>query len=276
MKAAIDDDYALALRLQNEEDANARNGNVMWRSASTSNRVASEYEQWEQNPNLRIPPDTDYAYSPKSVSAINVDTTSPRYDASGHVIHEDPMSSDTRYAYFLQLMEFEIQDDLQENRHEDFENREIASSNWKKQLMTPSTVLCVIQIAFLIAMVSQVRSNTIQRYTLFIIPILPIVPIIFFSIIIYHNAILFIGWIHDFSIQSNVRSTRHNTGTIWCEICWIDCVSKAMVAIDISYGTSCRSSFLFFNQTLYQSLSHTLTYLLSTRDQILLPIHHIL
>ena len=161
MKAAIDDDYALALRLQNEEDTNARNGNVMWRTATSSNRVASEYEQWEQNPNLRIPPDTEYAYSPSSVSAINVDTTSPRYDASGHVIHEDPISSDTRYAYFLQMMEFEIQDDLQENRHEDFENREIASSNWKKQLLTPSTVLCVIQIAFLIAMVSQVRMNTL-------------------------------------------------------------------------------------------------------------------
>ena len=161
MKAAIEDDYALALRLQNEEDTNARHGNVMWRTATSSNRVASEYEQWEQNPNLRIPPDTEYAYSPSSVSAINVDTTSPRYDASGHVIHEDPISSDTRYAYFLQMMEFEIQDDLQENRHEDFENREIASSNWKKQLLTPSTVLCVIQIAFLIAMVSQVRMNTL-------------------------------------------------------------------------------------------------------------------
>ena len=116
MKAAEEDDYALALRLQNEEDANARNGNVMWRSASNSNRVAtSDYEQgWEHNPN------TEYVYSsPNSISAINVDTTSPRYDASGHVIiHEDPTSADTRYAYFLQMMEFEIQDDLQENRQE--------------------------------------------------------------------------------------------------------------------------------------------------------------
>ena len=162
MKAAVEsleDDYALALRLQNEEDANARNGNGMWRSAGSANRVAtSDYEQgWEQNPNLRIP-DTEYVYdSPNSVSAINVGAIpSPRYDASGNVVHEDPFSSDTRYAYFLQMMEFEIQDDLQENRHEDFENREIASSNWKKQMMTPSTVLCVIQIAFLIAMVSQV------------------------------------------------------------------------------------------------------------------------
>ena len=163
MKAAEEDDYALALRLQNEEDANARNGNVMWRSASNSNRVAtSDYEQgWEHNPN------TEYVYSsPNSISAINVDTTSPRYDASGHVIiHEDPTSADTRYAYFLQMMEFEIQDDLQENRHEDFENREIASSNWKKQMLTPSTVLCVIQIAFLIAMVSQVNMLLMKHST---------------------------------------------------------------------------------------------------------------
>ena len=169
MKAPIEDDYALALRLQNEEDANASNGNVMWRSASSSNRVASlpsEYEQWEENPHhVQIPPDTEYAYSgPNSVSGIHVVATSPRYDATGNVIlHEDPTASDTRYAYFLQMMEFEIQDDFQqENQHEDFENREIASSNWKKQMLTPSTVLCVIQIAFLIAMVSQDGFATFQ------------------------------------------------------------------------------------------------------------------
>ena len=70
--------------------------------------------------------------------------------------HAGPSSSsDSRLAAWLQMLEFEIAEEVEENPHEDFENKELASSSWRRQLKTVSTAICVVQVAFIIAMISQ-------------------------------------------------------------------------------------------------------------------------
>ena len=67
---------------------------------------------------------------------------------------ENSHQSDWLFARALQAMEFEISNEQIGNEHADFDAKEYsASRSCKRQMLTLSTFICIIQIALMIAMV---------------------------------------------------------------------------------------------------------------------------
>ena len=121
-----DEDYALALQLQAEEEDMIQN-------------ITSESPRPQQQQNVpSIQHQIFIEESPMGSAARGTFAT----DSS----QREATNSDSRLAAFLQALEFEINDETIENRYTNFEERELSSSSWKKQLRTVSTVICVIQV----------------------------------------------------------------------------------------------------------------------------------
>ena len=145
-----EDDYALALRLQQEEELRARGG-----------RSAADTGVGGLSPSPAVHVD---GFRSPTYASVFVEESPMRSSTGGSLglgtVAEGPhagpsSSSDSRLAAWLQMLEFEIAEEVEENPHEDFENKELASSSWRRQLKTVSTAICVVQVAFIIAMISQ-------------------------------------------------------------------------------------------------------------------------
>jgi membrane associated rhomboid family serine protease len=87
-----------------------------------------------------------------------------RHNTHGHTHTPNTGDSDFFLARTLQMMEFEMEDEFLENRlreereeegERDFRDKEVSASNCRRQMLTVSTVICLIQIGFFIAMVGQ-------------------------------------------------------------------------------------------------------------------------
>lgn len=133
-----DDDFALALQMQAEEDMLVR-GSGSHVQPSLAN-PSPKRQQWLST---SLPHETFAEVSPMRSAAVGT-FAEPSSNTSSH--RDANTSSDSRLAAFLQALEFEINDETVENRYANFEERELSSSSWKKQVKTISTAICVVQV----------------------------------------------------------------------------------------------------------------------------------
>jgi membrane associated rhomboid family serine protease len=144
-----DDDFALALQLQAEEDMLARGSGARAPPSTFGSDQSPPQQQWIR------PHETFGEVSPMRLAIGGTFAGPVVVPSSSRSSQRDALNSDSRLAAFLQALEFEINDETAENRYANFEERELSSSSWKKQLRTISTAICIIQVGFLIATLSQ-------------------------------------------------------------------------------------------------------------------------